>query len=166
MSVNSVLTGLPPSYSPLSGNNSQSARPAAAAKELRERSFARAGASQVTSAAVDGATQDASVTSGDATDVQYHSTLEQALHEGAATAGRSSSSASEPPGGQSPAGIALYQRVSQYGNNEPQTSALLRTWNTIMQGGPDADTAAATFAKALSQSETPGSESGVLDLTA
>jgi hypothetical protein len=166
MSVNSVLTGLPPSYNPRSSNSSPTARPAAAAKELREKSFARTGASRVTSAEVDGATQDAPVTSGDATDVQFHSTLDQALHEGAATAGRSSSSASEPPGGQSPAGIALYQRVSQYGNNEPQTSALLRTWNTIMQGGPDADTAAATFAKALSQSETPGSESGVLDLTA
>jgi hypothetical protein len=166
MSVNSVLTGLPPSYNPRSSNSSPTARPAAAAKELREKSFARTGASRVTSAEVDGPTQDAPVTSGDATDVQFHSTLDQALHEGAATAGRSSSSASEPPGGQSPAGIALYQRVSQYGNNEPQTSALLRTWNTIMQGGPDADTAAATFAKALSQSETPGSESGVLDLTA
>jgi hypothetical protein len=35
-----------------------------------------------------------------------------------------------------------------------------------MQGGPDADAAAATFAKALSQNEVPGSESGVLDLTA
>ena len=166
MSVNSVLTGLPPSYNPRSSNSSPTARPAAAAKELREKSFARTGASRVTSAEVDGATQDASVTSGDATDVQFHSTLEQALHEGAATAGRPSSSASEPPGGQSPAGIALYQRVSQYGNHEPRTSALLKSWNTIMQGGPDADTAAATFAKALSQSETPGSESGVLDLTA
>ena len=166
MSVNSVLTGLPPSYRPLSGNNSQSARPAAAAKELRERSFARAGASQVTSAAVDGATQDASGTGGDPTDVRFQSTLEQALHEGSATAGRSSSGTSGSPGGLSSAGIALYQRVSQYGNNEPRTSALLKSWNTIMQGGQDADAAAATFAKALSQNEAPGSESGVLDLTA
>jgi hypothetical protein len=35
-----------------------------------------------------------------------------------------------------------------------------------MQGGAGADSAAAAFAKALSQNETPGSESGVIDLTA
>jgi hypothetical protein len=35
-----------------------------------------------------------------------------------------------------------------------------------MQGGDDADSAAAAFAKALSQSQAPGSEAGVLDLTA
>lgn len=167
MSVNSVLTGLPPPYNPRSGSSSPTARSAAAAKELREKSFARTGASRVTSAEVDGATKDTSVTSGDHdTDVQLHSTLEQALHEGTATGGRSSSGTSESPVVQSPAGLALYQRVSQYGNNEPRTSALLKSWNTIMQGGPDADAAAATFAKALSQHETPGSDSGVLDLTA
>jgi len=167
MSVNSVSTGLPPSYNPRSSNSSPTARSTAAAKELRENSFARPVASRVTSAEVDDATKDASVTSGDdATDVQLHSTLEQALHEGTATGGRSSSGTSESPVAQSPTGLALYQRVSQYGNNEPRTSALLKSWNTIMQGGPEADTAAATFAKALSQNETPGSESGVLDLTA
>lgn len=166
MSVNSVLTGLPPSYNPRSSTSSPTARSTAAAKELREKSFARTGASRVTSAEDDGAKQDASVTSGDATDVQFHGTLEQALHEGAATASRSSTGTPESPGAQSPAGLALYQRVSQYGNNEPRTSALLKSWNTIMQGGLDADAAAATFAKALSQNETPGSESGVLDLTA
>jgi hypothetical protein len=153
MSVNSVLTGLPPSYNPRSSTSSPTARPAAAAKQLSEKSFARTGASRVAS--------------GDATDVQFESTLEQALHEGAATASKSSSGTPESPGAQSPAGLALYQRVSQYGNNEPRTSALLKSWNTIMQGGgPDADTAAAAFAKALSQHEAPGSESGVLDLTA
>jgi hypothetical protein len=166
MSVNSVSTGLPPSYNPLSGNSSPTARSAAATKDLRERAFAGTGASRVTSAEVDGAAQDASVTSGDAASIQFQSTLEQALHEGAATVGRSSGGSSGSPYGQPPAGIVLYQRVSQYGDNEPRTSALLKSWNTIMQGGPDADTAAATFAKALSQNETPGSESGVLDLTA
>ena len=166
MSVNSVLTGLPPSYNPLSRNNAPTARPAAAATGLREKSFGKSSAARVTSAALDGATPDATVTADDPTDVRFQSTLEQALHEGSATAGRSSSGTSGSPGGLSSAGIALYQRVSQYGNNEPRTSALLKSWNTIMQGGQDADAAAATFAKALSQNETPGSESGVLDLTA
>ena len=166
MSVNSVLTGLPPSYNPLSGNGSPTARPAAAVTGLREKSFGKSSASRVTSAALDGATPGATVTPDDPTDVRFQSTLEQALHEGSATAGKSSSGASGSPGGLSSAGIALYQRVSQYGNNEPRTSALLKSWNTIMQGGQGADAAAATFAKALSQNETPGSESGVLDLTA
>jgi hypothetical protein len=166
MSVNSVLTGLPPSYNPLSRNNAPTVRPAAAATGLREKSFGKSSASRVTSAALDGATPDAPVTAGDPSDIRFQSTLEQALHEDAATGGRTSGGTSGSPGTQSPAGIALYQRVSQYGNHEPRTSALLKSWNTIMQGGPDADTAAATFAKAFAQNEAPGSESGVLDLTA
>jgi hypothetical protein len=80
--------------------------------------------------------------------------------------GRSTDETSESPGTQSSAGIALYQRVSQYGSYEPRTSALLKSWNNIMSDGQTADGAAAAFAKALSQHEAPGSEAGVLDLTA
>jgi len=165
MSVNSVSTGLPPSYSPLSGSNSVAARSAAATKELRQKSFAAADAYGTTGAEADDAAQE---TSGDPGDVQFQfqSTWEQTLHQGAATGGRSTGSASGSPGSQSSPGIALYQRVSQYGNSEPRTSALLESWNNIMQGGAAADSAAAAFAKAFSQSEAPGSASGVIDLTA
>jgi hypothetical protein len=166
MSVNSVSTRLPPSYNLLSGNTSPTARPAAAANERAAKPFAKANVSQSTGTAARGATRDASVTSGDSTDDHLQSTLEQALHEGAATAGTSRDGTSDSPAGTSAPGIALYQRVSQYGNSEPRTSALLQSWNSIMQGGPDADTAAAAFAKALSQHQMPGSESGVIDLTA
>ena len=82
------------------------------------------------------------------------------FHESAT--GAASDSLSE----QSSPGIAVYQRVSQYGNNEPSTSALLKRWNSIMQSGGNVDGAAADFAKALAQNETPGLGSGVLDLTA
>ena len=82
------------------------------------------------------------------------------------TPGSSTGETSGPPGMQSSPGIALYQRVSQYGDNESSASALLKNWNDIMQGGRDADSAVAGFAKALSQNETLGYESGVLDLTA
>ena len=166
MSVNSVSTRLPPSYSPLSGSNSPTARSTAAAQEHRQKSFARTNAYRTTDAAVDDAAQDASVTGGDPIDVRFQSTLEDRLQQGAATAGRSTGGTSGSSGGQSFAGIALYQRVSQYGNSEPRASALLKSWNTIMQGGEGADSATAAFAKALSQNEMPGSESGVIDLTA
>jgi hypothetical protein len=157
MSVNSVSTRLPPSYTPLTGSNSPSARSTAAAQGLRQKSFAGSNTYRTT---------DASVTNGDATDVRFESTLEDRLQQGAATAGKSTGGTSGSSGGQSSPGIALYQRVSQYGNSEPRTSALLASWNNIMKGGDGADGAAAAFAKALSQNETPGSESGVIDLTA
>jgi hypothetical protein len=82
------------------------------------------------------------------------------------TPGRSTDETPGSPGDRSPPGIALYQRVSQYGNNESSTSALLKNWNDIVQGGHDADSAVAGFAKALSQNETLGYEAGVIDLTA
>ena len=151
MAVHSVSNGLPPSYS-VSGNISPTARSAAIAKGLPGQSFAKANPSPFTGGK-------------ESTDTEFQSTLEQELREGTATAGRSASESSGSPASQSSAAIALYQRVSQYGNNEPQTSALLKSWTTIMQGGDDADSAAAAFAKALSQSGAPGSEAGVLDLT-
>jgi hypothetical protein len=168
MSVNSVRTGLLPFYGPLSGNNSRTAKSAALAKELPERAFTKADGSPVTSAEVEGAAQYASATSGDATDVgQFQSAFDRTLREGAATEERSTGTSTDAAGGGRPApGIALYQRVSQYDANEPSTSTLLKSWNTIMQGGQDADGAVAAFAKALSQNETLGPESGVLDLTA
>ena len=156
MSVNSVSTRLPPSYSPLTGNNSPTARSAVGAKGATEKSFARANDSQVTS--------------GDPTDDEFRNTsaqtLEETLQQGAATARKSTEDSSESRSSRSSAGIALYQRVSQYGDYEPRASALLQRWNNIMEGGPAADSAAAAFAKTLSQHEMPGSESGVLDLTA
>ena len=168
MSVNSVSTGLQPSYGPLSGNSSQTAKSAVLATEFPDKASTQSSPSQVTGTEADGARQNASATAGNATNTdQFQSTLEQSLREGRATAGSSAASdTSESLIGQSSPGIALYQRISQYGNNEPSTSALLKRWNSIMQSGQRADSAAASFAQALAQNETPGLESGVLDLTA
>lgn len=168
MSVNSVSTGLLPSYGPLSGNSSHSAKAAVLATEFPDKTSTQAEASQLADTEADGTRQDASAASGNATNTDpFQSTLEQSLREGQATAGKSTTGdTSESLGGQSRPGIALYQRISQYGNNEPSTSALLKRWNNIMQSGQSADSAAASFAKALAQNETPGLESGVVDLTA
>ena len=168
MSVNSVSTGLLPSHGPLSGNSSRSAKAAVLAAEFPDKTSTQAEASQVADIEAAGTRQDASAAPGNATSTEpFQSTLEQSLREGQATAGRSTTGdTSESLGRQSRPGIALYQRISQYGNNEPSTSALLERWNNIMQSGKSADSAAASFAKALAQNETPGLESGVLDLTA
>jgi len=157
MFVNSVSTGLSPSYGLRSGDNAQSARPAALAKEIPERSFA----------AEVGAARDASAAIDNGTDVgQVQSTLKNARRHSGATAEQQTGKTSDSPGGRSPPGIALYQRISQYDNNEPAASSLLKSWNEIMQGGQDAESGVAAFAKALSQNQTSGLESGILDLTA
>ena len=167
MSVNSVLPGLLPSYGPLSGNGSQSAKVAARAQEFPEKTTVSADPSQVTDADVNGARQDASASTTSSTGADpFQSTLEQTLRQGGATAGSATSATSELLSGQSLPAIAIYQRISQYGNNEPSTSALLKRWNNIMQSGKNADGAAADFAKALAQNEAPGLDSGVIDLTA
>ena len=81
-------------------------------------------------------------------------------------AGNSPSGSSAAPGERPSPAIALYERVSQYGNNEPAMSTLLKRWNTIMQGGQESDAAVAAFAKAVSQHETSGLVPAVLDVTA
>ena len=164
MSVNSVSTGLLPFYGPVSGNGSQSTQTASGAKAFPEKRSGDADASQATGADVDGVTEEVSRGSGSAG--QFQSPLEQTLRQNATIAANATSGTSEPLKGAPSPGIAIYQRVSQYGNNEPSTSALLRRWNSIMQSGKDADRAAADFARLLSQNEAPGLESGILDLTA
>jgi len=160
MSVKSVSTGLQPYYGPLPGINSQPAG-------IQDRTFAEARASQVAGAEVASATQDASVTRSDAAGLWgFQTSVDRDPGESGTTAGRSTGGASESPAGRSPPGIALYQRVSQYGSNEPSASALLKSWNDIVHGKEDAETGVAAFAKALSQNDTLGFESGVLDLTA
>lgn len=159
MVVNSVLASLSPSYGLRSGDNSQTARPAALAKDVPSgtKSFA---------AEVDAA-QDASIINHEATDVgQAQSTLERARRQTGATPETPAGETSEPPGGRPSPGIALYERISQYDNSGPSTSTLLKSWNEIMQGGQDAEGGVAALAKALYQSETRGFESGILDLTA
>jgi hypothetical protein len=167
MSVNSVLSGFLPSYGPLSGNSSQNAKPGAGAKAFPEQTPPNPDTAQATGDELESTAQSASSTSSDSTDAgQFESTLEQTLRQGGATTASSASGSSTSSGGRSSAAIAAYQRISQYGNNEPSTSALLKRWNSIMQEGNDADGAAASFAKLLAQNETPGLESGVIDLTA
>jgi hypothetical protein len=157
MVVNSVSTGLSPSYGIRSGDSSQTAGPTALAKERPERSFA---------AEVDAA-RDASAPNSNATDAgQVQSTLERTRRQTRATAQTPTGETSESPGGRPAPGIALYERISQYDNSEPSTSTLLKSWNEIMQSGRDTESAATAFAKALSANETLGFESGILDLTA
>ena len=171
MSVNSVSAGLLPSYGALSGNNSQTAKSVVFAKELPEQTSTPADGPQVTTARANDATGNGGSAAksgygGLTDDSQFQSELEQARRADAAAAGRSASEPSGARGGQTSAGIALYKRISQIGHDEPSASALLKRWNSIMQSGQSADSAAASFAKALSQNETPGLESGVVDLTA
>jgi hypothetical protein len=160
MSVKSVSTGLQPYYGPLAGINSQPAR-------IQDRTFAKARASQVAGTKVASAAQDASVTSSAAADLQgFRACVDRDLPENGTTAERPTAGASGAPGGRSPPGIALYQRVSQYVSNEPSASALLKSWNDIVHGSQDTESGVTAFAKALSQNETLGFESGVLDVTA
>lgn len=157
MVVNSVLTGLSPSYGLRSGDNSQTARPADPAKDPTGRTFA---------AEVDAA-RDTSATNSNAAEVgQTESPLERARRQAHAAAQKRTGDSSESPGGRPAPGIALYERISRYDNGGPSTSTLLKSWNEIMQQGGQNAGAAAAFAKTLSQNESPGLESGILDLTA
>jgi hypothetical protein len=177
MSVTSVLSRLPPYYGPLSGNTAQSEKFTGLAEQLREKTPNQADGSQL-SIQVNGAAQDIAVTkdgrnvaeAGYAghTDVsQFQSTLAQALRANGAPAGRPSSGASGSDRSQSSIGAALYKRVSQMGNNnDPTTSALLRSWNSIMQSGQDAGHAGVATSQVYLQHEGPTLESSTLHVTA
>lgn len=157
MVVNSVLTGLSPSYGPRSGDPSKTAKPAAPGKDVPKSAFA---------AEVDAA-RDASAPDTNAPDAgQTQSTLERARRQAEAAAESPRGEAAGSPGERNAPGIALYARISQYDNGGPSSSTLLKSWNEIMRSGQDAEGAAAAFAKTLSQNETLGLESGILDLTA
>jgi hypothetical protein len=154
MSVTSVLTDRPTSYRPISGHNAPIARVAAAAKPSP--------ASKTTAPVAD---------PGDASELQ--SALAQALRtDGAAAPGStaaapgSTNEASESGDGQRSAGIALYKRVSQIGNGEPSASELLKSWNSIMQSGQDADDRGAGVLQALLRSGASPFGSDILDVTA
>lgn len=167
MSVNSVRTGLQPSYRLLSGSDSPSAKPAARVTQGTQKTFAETDRPQAASVERSDAPQDPSTGSQRAGNgAESRSTLEEALRQGHAASASSTADTSEPTGGRTSPGIAVYQRISQYGNTEPSTSALFQNWNRIMQAGQDSESAATAFAKAFSQAETPGLQSGVLDLTA
>ncbi len=159
MTVNSVTTGLRPPSNSLFSGNSRTARSGAP-------SFTSAGPSQAAGADIKSVAPDTSVPGSDAADFQFRSNFERAPREEGSPSESSSSGTTGSIGGRSSPGIALYQRINQYGNSKPSTSALLESWNNIMQGGQDTDSAATAFAKRLLQNETPGSESGVIDLTA
>src|ERR1700744_150175 len=129
MSVTSVQPGRPTPYDPISGNNSQSARFAALAKPSRENPATRADGSRGTSAQANGATSDSTVPSdrqgsgetrySNPNDVsQLQSAFAQARRPDGATSTGSTNGTSESDGSPSSAGIALYERISQIGNNE------------------------------------------------
>ena len=171
MSVNSVLAGLLPSYGALSGNNSQTAKSVAFAKELPERTSATADAPQVTTARASDPTENGGSAAkpgygGPIDDSRFQSELEQARRANAAAAGRSASGSSGSRGGQTSAAIALYKRISQIGNDEPSASALLKRWNSIMQGEQDTDNTTSVTSQAFAQNGATRFESGILDLTA
>jgi hypothetical protein len=174
MSVTSVLPSHPTPYGPVSGNNSQSAKFAVLPKQSRPAT--QADGSQVTSAGISSATRDGAVLEGSQTTVEAGyadpadvSQLEQAFartpRADGATRATSTSGTLESDGSQSSAGIALYQRINQIGN-EPSTSELLRKWNSIMQSGQDAGDAAGDTLRALFQNEGPAVRSHILDVTA
>ena len=154
MSVTSVFPGHPAPYGPVSGNNSQSAKFAAPPKQSQPAT--RADGSQVTSARISGSTRDVS---------QFEQAFAQTPRSDGATRATPKSGTAESGGSQRSAGIALYQRINQIGN-EPSTSELLRKWNSIMQSGHDAGDAGAATLRALFQNEEPASGSRILDVTA
>ena len=143
MPVNSVLPGLPPSYGALSDAYSQTRKTNRFAGEPPDRTSA----AQPRSAGVD--------------DTTYGSQLEQELRAGTATAGSTTSEASGWRGRPTAAAIGLYQRVSQIGQDETAPSALLKRWNSIVQGEQDG-----SGSQVAQQYGTTRFESGILDLTA
>jgi hypothetical protein len=169
MSVHSVSTGLLP-YDALSRSNSQTAKAAAIAPELRGSRDVQGDLFRVNRGGVEGAaagTAETAARSGDAPGAgDFHSPFERAHAGSGSTAGNGTAGAAESPAARQSPGIALYERVSQYGSGALATSALLKSWNEIMHGGQEADGAVAAFAKELSQHETSGFVPAVLDLTA
>jgi hypothetical protein len=163
MSVTSVLPGLPPSYGPLSGNNSQAAKFAGLAEQSRQTTTAKAAGSQGTSIRVNAATQDIAVAKAGK---GIQSAPAQALRTDGATDRRWTSGISGSGGSQASIGTALYRLISQMGNKDHSTSALLESWNSIMQGGQFAGEAGASTSRALLQNEMPEFESSSLHLTA
>jgi hypothetical protein len=177
MSVTSVLRDRPTPYGPISGNTSQSAGFAAAAKKSQAIPATRADDSRVTTAQATDATPDSALLTdrqgtaearyADPADIrQFQSAFAQARRPFGTTASGSTSETSESDGSQSSAGIALYKRVGQIGNSEPSASELLKSWNSIMQSGQDAGDAGAATLRALLQSGAPAFGSGILDVTA
>jgi hypothetical protein len=172
VSVTSLLPGLPPSYGPYSGNNSQSAKLTALAKLLQEKAPTRADGSRATSIQVEPAVKKdgkgmARVEYADPADVSHlQSALAQALRANEATAGRATGGTTGSDGSRSSSGTALYELVSQMGNSDPSTAALLRSWNSIMQTGQVAEDTGAAALQGWSQIEAPAFESGSLNLTA
>jgi hypothetical protein len=154
MSVTSVVPDRPTPYRPISGNTPQRGKFATPLSPDRATPTDRQG----------------TVAAGyaDPTDVsQFESALAQALRADEATASGSTSTTSEPDGGQSStAGIALYRRVSQIGNSEPSASELLRSWNSIMQSGQDPGDAGTATLQALLRTGTQAFGSSIIDVTA
>lgn len=158
MSVTSVSSALPTPYGSVSGISSRGVKYVAPVDPFRPPAGTRA----------DGRTAGPTVTAdADAADRnRSQSAFADSLRaDGAGTAGDSSDETSGSGGTQSPAGIALYKRVSLIGNNESSPSALLKSWNSIVQGADDDGTGAATL-QAFLQNGAPGLGSGILDVTA
>ena len=172
MPVTPLLPGLPPSYGPYSGNNSQSAKSTALADLLQAKATPKADGSQVASPRVEpDVAKDGKGTAGveyaDPADVSHlQSAFAQALRANGATTGRSTGGTAGSERNRSSNGTALYKLVSQMGSSDPSTAALLRSWNSIMQTGQVAGDTGAAGLQGWLQIEAPAFESGRLDLTA
>jgi hypothetical protein len=168
MSVSSVTTALPTLYGTGSGSHSRGVKYAAPVDPFKQDAAAADGA-PVAGSRADGRSSNGTATEGadSADSSSFQNAFAKARRADGASAGKSASDASGSGSStQSPAGIALYKRVSLIGNNESSPSALLKSWNSIVQGGGDDDGTEAATLQAFLQNGASGFGSGILDVTA
>ena len=167
MALTSISTSLVSPRRALSGEPSRSAQPIVRARQSTGESSAEVQLSHLTGAPADAVPQDSGEPRHSAVEgTDFQGSLDEALRQGRASFGGATDATSEPSSARPLPGIAVYQRVSQYGSNDPSSSMLLQRWNSIMQSGKEADATVADLAQALARREAAGHESGVLDLTA
>jgi hypothetical protein len=164
----SVTSLLPPFYGPDPGSNAQGA---GRAERLRERTSTTTNGSLATSIEGKPVTRDSALTKegggvvqagyADPADASHlQSAFAQALRANRVAGGSATSGTSGSQGNQSSRGTALYRLVSRMGNSDPSTSALLKSWNSIMQSGREGGDAETGALQSSLQSEASAFESG------
>jgi hypothetical protein len=94
------------------------------------------------------------------------STLERALRQARVATGDSTSGESNPKNSRFGPAIGLYQRVSQYNDDKPSASALMKSWNDIVRENQFEDAGMADYLKAVAQHNAAAPSSSVLHVTA
>lgn len=178
MSMNSIGSyGPPPSFGPLLGNGAPGAKFGAIAAQLQEETVTEKNGAQVTTIQTPNGPHEIAVTMNGTSLVeagyadplavnQFKSALSQALQAAASASPGSASGTTGSVGSQSSAGAAIYQLINQLGNNDPSTSALLGSWNSMMQSGGDTGAAQSSSLQAFLKSEVPAFESGAINVSA